>query len=124
MLLTNEQIYNYISPLVQQFNTSTCEIKMPVKINFFLQKNMKVLIELAQEIERSKMLIASTYGVLNTEGTAYQIPKENEDRANQELNDLFSIKQEVPLHIFKLEDFDGLELTFAQMNAIMFMIEE
>ena len=41
-----------------------------------------------------------------------------------EINDLFNLTQEVNLHIFKLDDFEGLELTFDQMKAIMFMIEE
>jgi hypothetical protein len=44
--------------------------------------------------------------------------------AQQELNDLFALEQEVNIHMFKLDDFDGIELTTTQLSAIMFMIEE
>jgi hypothetical protein len=43
---------------------------------------------------------------------------------NSELNVLFNIEQDLNIHIFKLEEFDGIELTYEQLSAIMFMIEE
>jgi hypothetical protein len=44
--------------------------------------------------------------------------------AQQELNDLFNLEQDLNIHVFKLDDFDGIELTYQQLSAIMFMIEE
>jgi hypothetical protein len=44
--------------------------------------------------------------------------------ANQELNDLFALEQELNIHVFKLDEFDNIELTYDQLSAIMFMIEE
>jgi hypothetical protein len=35
-----------------------------------------------------------------------------------------NLEQEIDIHIFKLDDFDGIELTTQQLSAIMFMIEE
>jgi hypothetical protein len=52
------------------------------------------------------------------------VPAENLAAAQQELNDLFSIEQEINLHIFKLDEFDNIELTMEQLSSIMFMIEE
>jgi hypothetical protein len=44
--------------------------------------------------------------------------------AQKELNDLFNLEQELNIHVFKLDDFDNIELTVQQLSAIMFMIEE
>ena len=120
MKLTNNQIYNYAANLAA-FHT---DIKMPVRINFFLQKNIQTIIAAAQEIDASKIAIAQEFGVLNEEGTAYNIPPEKMPAANQELNDLFSLEQDLNIHIFKLDDFDNIELTMEQLSTIMFMIEE
>ena len=120
MTLTNNQIYNYATNLV----ALNIEQKMPVRINFFLQKNIKEILKLAQEIEIAKISIAQEFGTLNEAGTSYIVPAGQLEAAQQELNDLFSLEQEVNLHIFKLDDFDGIELTYQQLSSIMFMIEE
>jgi len=52
------------------------------------------------------------------------VPADRVTEAQKELNDLFNLEQDVNLHIFKLDDFDGIELTYQQLSAIMFMIEE
>ena len=122
MKLLNRDIYEYSLKLNKEFGNSN--IKLPVKINFFLQKNIHKIMELGKEIEESKLNLGKEYGKYNKEKTAYDIPKENIEKVNKELNDLFSLEQDVDLHIFKLDDFDGIDLTYDQMDAIMFMIEE
>ena len=121
MKLTNNQIYNYSAQL-NQLNIN--DIKLPVRINFFLQKNIQKVIQLGQEIDQARMTLAAQYGTPNAEGNGYDIPRENMQIINQELNDLFNLEQEVDLHIFKLDNFDNIELTYQQLSAIMFMIEE
>lgn len=121
MKITNQKIYKY-SQLLGVF--TSCNIKLPVRINFFLQKNIRTIAEAAAEIEQTKMSIAAQYGKLNESQTGYDIPAENLEVVNQELTDLFDIEQELSIHIFKLDDFNELELTYQQMSAIMFMIEE
>lgn len=123
MILKNSEIYNYASDLIKEFN-SECNIKLPIKINFFLQKNIKLLVELAQEIDNAKMAIAQQYGELNAEGTSYVVPSHKMEEAQKDLNELFNLTQEVPIHIFKLDDFNDIELSYSQMNALIFMIEE
>ena len=97
---------------------------MPVRINFYLQKNIQLIQQAAAEIEQTRLDIGAHFGSLNAEGTGYNIPVANIDEANHELNDLFNLKQDLNIHIFKLSDFDGIELTYQQMSAIMFMVEE
>jgi hypothetical protein len=45
MILTNNDIYIYTRKLAEAFSDS--EQKLPVKINFYLQKNKTTLMELA-----------------------------------------------------------------------------
>lgn len=120
MKLTNYQIYQYTNNLI---NWKTDQ-RMPVKINFFLQKNINIIVQAGREIEEAKMQIAQHFGTLNENMSAYSIPQDKQAQAAAEIQDLFSLEQELPIHIFKLEDFENIELTMEQLSAIMFMIEE
>lgn len=122
MKLTNNLIYTYTNELLTYYGAD-CEIKFPIRVNFFLQKNIKKLTELAQDIEASRIEIAKSFGEPDEYGN-YPIPEEKRTAAMQELNDLFSLEQDVDLHIFKIDDFSNIELSMPQMNALMFMIEE
>ena len=122
MTLTNNQIYNYTNSLIENFSKS--DIKFPVKVNFYLQKNQNTLLTLAQEIEQERVNIAQEYGILNEETEQYEVPPEKIQEASQKLNDLFDLTQEVKLYKVKLEDFGNIELTSGQMQALLFMIED
>lgn len=121
MILSNKQIYEYAQALAK---FSENGLKLPVRISFFLQKNIHIILNAVAEIEQAKMSIAATYGTPNAAQTGYDIPAENISVVNQELTDLFALEQELPIHVFKLDDFEGLEFTWEQMTALMFMIEE
>ena len=121
MTLTNNKIYEYAQNLGVFAN---CEIKLPVKVNFFLQKNIRTIAAAAQEIDSARLNIGKSLGTLNPETGAYMIPPEKMGEANQELLDLFSIEQDLPITMLKLDNFADVELTYQQMSAIMFMIEE
>ena len=123
MKLTNLQIYNYAQQLAGAFMDG--EQRLPVKLNFFIQKNKSTLISLAQDIEKARMEIAQNYGELNEEGTQYIVKPENMETVSKEINDLFSLEQEVNIGMIKADSLsDDFSLTTAQMEAIMFMIEE
>ena len=51
MLLTNQQIYSYATNLA---NEEFHNVALPVKISFYLIKNKKLLMELAQEIDKGR----------------------------------------------------------------------
>lgn len=120
MKLTNQQIYN----CAQNLGAFSIENKLPVKISFFLQKNIQLIQQAAEEIDRARLKLGAQYGTPNEAGNGYDIPSENMATVNQELNDLFNLEQELNIHIFKLDEFDNIELTYQELSAIMFMIEE
>jgi hypothetical protein len=65
MILTNNEIYTYTKNLIEAFNDK--DQKLPVKINFYLQKNKSTLMTLAMDIDKERITIAQTYGVLDAE---------------------------------------------------------
>ena len=107
--LTNNQIYNYTDSFIKNF--SQRDIKFPVKVNFYLLKNQKALLGLAQEIEQERVNIAQEYGILNEETQQYEVPPEKIQEAKKKLDDLFNLTQEVKIYKVKLEDFGNIELT-------------
>lgn len=122
MKLTNSQIYNYVNVLFEAFNDK--DQKLPIKINFYLQKNKNTLMALAQDIEKARLEIASNYGNLNEESSQYIVPSDKLEDAQAELDDLFNLEQEVQIYTIKADDLDNnISITTAQMEAIMFMID-
>ena len=121
MKITNNKIYTYASNLHKAFENSN--ISFPIKAGFYIQKNKEVLIKLAQEIEQARMDILMKYGTVN--GDAVQVQPENIQIATDELNDLFNLEQEVNIYKISLDAFkDDCTLTSAQIEALMFMIDE
>ncbi len=122
MTLKNSEIYNYANALAQEFGQQ--EVKLPLKVNFYLQKNLKELVALAQDIEQQRVSIASEYGTLNEETQQYEIPPENIDSATRKLNELFNLTQDVKIYKVKLDAFGDTDISNAQMQALLFMIDE
>ena len=120
MKLTNQQIFAYANALAQAFDS---EQKLPIKINFYLQKNKNLLMELAQDIEKTRLNIAETNGKLDEEKKQYAIDPEKIETVQKELEDLFSLEQEVNIYTIDIDSLsDNLTLTTGQMEALMFMI--
>lgn len=123
MKLTNNEIYIYARNLIEAFNDG--EQKLPIKISFYLQKNKNTLMQLAQDIETSRLEIAKNYGILDEENQQYNIPTDKMEDAQKELTDLFNLEQDVQIYTINIDNFgDDLTITTAQMEAIMFMIEQ
>lgn len=121
MKFTNQEIYDYAVGLTEAFSDSTQ--KLPIKINFYLQKNKKILRELSADIEMAREDIIRTYGVLNEETGFYQIPKENLEQAQKEVSELLALEQEVDICYIDLSVLDDdYMLSTGQMEALMFMI--
>lgn len=122
MTLTNNEIYIYARNLTEAFNDK--DQKLPIKINFYLQKNKNTLMELAIAIEASRMEIVKNYGNLDENSQQYIIPPDKIEEVNKELIDLLALEQEVQIYTISIDNFsDDLSLTTAQMEAIMFMID-
>lgn len=122
MKLTNNQIYTYATDLVAAFQDSTQ--KLPIKVNFYLQKNKETLLALAQDIEKSRVDLLSNYGSLDPETNRFTILPDKMSVAAKELEDLFNLEQEVNIYKVNIDSFgDDLSLTTGQMEALLFMID-
>lgn len=122
MKLTNAQIYIYATALADAFQDTTQ--KLPIKVNFYLQKNKTTLINLAQDIESAREDIIHQYGELTEDATQYIVPKDKIEEAQKELDDLFALEQDVNIYTINIDSLsDDLTLTTGQMEAIMFMID-
>ena len=123
MKITNNKIYTYANQLIKAFQDGNQ--KLPVKINFYLQKNKNTLLKLAQEIEESRMEILQSHSSLNSSDESLIIPPEKISEVTKELNDLFNLEQDVNIYMININSLtDDYDMTTAQMEAIMFMIEE
>ncbi len=123
MKLTNNQIYTYASNLATAFADG--QQNLPIRMSFFIHKNKNNLMELAQEIETTRMSIAQQYGEYDGEAHQFIIAPDKIDFVQSELIELFKLEQEVNIGMIKADSLsDDYNLTNAQMEAIMFMIEE
>ena len=121
--ITNREIYTYVNNLLVEFSNNK-DLKLPIKLNFYLQKNIQTLKALAIEIEENRLNIIKQYGILNDSGTDYIIPKEKYEQAAKELNELYELEQEVQIYKVSIDALsDDLMLTTKQMEALLFMIE-
>ena len=122
LTFTNGDIYQIAHNLNQAFDN--LDIRIPAKPNFYIQKNARVIATAAQEIDKSRLEVVRYYGNLDEETGNYIVPNDKLDAANKELNELFNIEQELDIKQFSIEDLGSLEFSAAQMQAIMFMIED
>ena len=120
-VLTNEEIYLINQKLNKSFEQSNQYL--PARINFYIQKNKKIIADLASVIEEARNAIILEFGSPDEEGRVI-IPQDKVPEANKEIYDLFSIKQEVNIDLISLESIENYSFTMDQMEALMFMIEE
>lgn len=120
---TNEEIYTIGNQLSKAFGEEDNKHFFSAKINFLIQKNKKLILEAAVEIEKVRLEIINKYAV-QTEDGQLNIANDKIQEVNNELSDLLSIKQDLNIYMLDYEDLDGLEFTAAQMEALMFMIED
>ena len=122
--MSNKQIYDIASQIHEAFNIK--DQYLPIKLNFYLQKNKKLLVELAQDIDLSRNNILQRYGTYDSEHGYYKIQDEQSiNIVTSELDELFNLEQEVNVQMVPMSVLDlDLQLTTAQMEAIMFMIDD
>ena len=118
--MNNGMIYQYALALNEALNDN--DLQMPVAVIFSIEKNKQTLMTVAQDVEKYRMDIIKKYGE-EVNGN-YNVPQDKIEIANKELQDLFSIEQEIKIYKFNIEDLGDIKLTSNQMNAILFMIED
>jgi len=120
--MTNLEIFNTANSLLENFSDANMEL--PVKVNFYFQKNMTSIVSMAQDIDKARMAIFTKYGKLDEETNQYKFEPDVVETVNKELQDLFDLEQEVKINMLKLDWFDGINLTTQQVAALAYMIEE
>lgn len=119
--MTNNEIYTNAMALVKSFEDASQ--RLPIKVNFYIQKNKATLVALAQEIEKGRMEILEQYGKYNEETEQFEFESDLAPVLSKELGDLLSLEQEVNIYMVDIDSFgDDLSLTTGQMEALMFMI--
>ena len=120
--LKNGEIFEMATNLIEAFqkDTESGEKTYPIKVLFYLRKNMKTLTELAQDIEKARVEIIQRYGTPSEENPEqYQFESQEKiDAANKEFEELFGLEQEVTIYTIPLEAFNDMELTEKQMDAV------
>lgn len=120
--MTNNEIYSIATVLGKAFEDE--KQVLPVKVNFYMQKNRSTLTALAQEVEKARVEILQKHGTLNEETNQFEFSSDVAETVIQELNDLLSLEQEVNIYTVSIDSFgDDLSLTTGQMEALMFMID-
>lgn len=122
---SNQEILSYAQQLSKVILNAAEDIELPVRVNFYLQKNIKTFLKAAQEINEMRLKIGKKYGEYDKETQSYQIQDKNKlELAQQDLKNLLSIDQILDIYMISLTDIEDLKLTVAEMNAMLFMIDE
>lgn len=120
--MTHNEIYDIAVKLLNNF-TDVDNIYLSAAAAFSIQKNKQNFLSVANEIEESRISVLNKYNI-GGENEEIQIATENIENANKELKDLLSIESEMKIYTFAIEELDGIKFTPAQMEAILFMIQE
>ena len=123
---SNQEILMYAEQLNKTFLENDKDIELPIKINFYLQKNMKTLMDAAQDVNNLRLKIGNKYGVFDEKTSSYLIKDpDNLKKAQYDMEQLLSIDQVLNIHMISLSDLEKeAKLTVAQMNAMYFMIDD
>lgn len=119
--MTHNEIYQIALKFLNNFETN--EVRLPAAIAFAIQKNKTNFIAIGQEIEQSRVEIIQHYGTLQEDGQ-YLVKAEHIDQANKELYDLLHMEAEMKVYVIDINDLNDITFTSAQMETLMFMIEE
>lgn len=117
----HKDIYQFALNLVDTFNDNT--LYLPAAVNFSIQKNKMLCTDIATEIENSRLDILQHYASEQNE-TGYVVAPQNIESANKELNDLLNMERDLQIYCFSIEEIQNIQLTSAQMQAILFMMDE
>lgn len=120
--MTNNEIYSIALALTE--SVANENLTLPIKVNFYLQKNITTVMAIAEDLEKSRNDLLSRYGKLDPEKGTYSFEEDKLETANKELTDLFNLTQEVPIYEISLEDFGDVQLTAQQIKAISYMIKD
>lgn len=113
------QSYNNLSVLREH------NLQFPARISFTITQNMRKLQPIFKDYEAAKMVIARKYGnPVSGMPDSYNIPEENIEAAQKELDELNNIEHDIKFMKIKLKDIEFLQLSIQDMEALYIMLEE
>ena len=123
--LTNLDILNLCAIWQTNFIQQENKKAFPVKVFFYLQKNMQTILSLQSEVQQYYQDIIHKYQDKElTEDGQITIQSDKIEIANREINELLALPQEVNIYPISLEAFGDISLTAEEMQIIMPMIAE
>lgn len=123
MQLANGFIYRYVESLYEVVNDET--LKFSAQVNYAIQKNLRNLLTIYQELEQERLRVCQEYSTgLGEDGIFLFEDEEKRIKAEKELNDLMFDTQEVPVIKFKIEALGDTQLTARQMDTLMLMVKD
>ena len=124
MTFKNFEIYNIAEGLLRAFAEADSTQKLPIKLSYTIKKNTNKFQSIAEQIEKSRVELIQKYGK-ETEDGGYQVLPENEEAANKEFTELMNLEENIDVYTIDINTLsDDIELTNAQMDAIMFMLKD
>lgn len=120
MTLTNYEILVW----AQNLSSFDFDEYLPVKVNFYLKKNMALVLDKASELDKEREKIVLQYGKIKDDGAIEFENSEKELTANQEYTDLLTLAQDLDIIKIPLSNFENINMKTSQLTAIMPMIEE
>lgn len=119
MQITNLEIYNYVEKVNKNFTGTEV---LPIKLNFYFQKNNKILMEAMKELEEDRISIGRKYGTETEDG--FRLDPDKIEEADKEYKELMSLTQELNLYTIDISTLpDDLVLTTGQMDALSYMLK-
>lgn len=120
--MTNNEIYTHANNLLNEFE-DIASLSLPVKVHFYFQKNMDIIVKMAQDVDKARTEILDKYGSIDPETQNYKFEEKDLEKVNQDVIDLFALEQEVKIYTIPLSWVENMELTAKQVNAFTFMLE-
>lgn len=120
---SNKQILDISTKLNNIFVDTEDILILPIKINFYLQKNIELFNDLASSVESSRFDIGRKYGEPLEDGS-FKIKKENIAIAQKALDELQSLEQIADIYVISISELENIQLNTKQMNALLFMLYE
>lgn len=125
MTFKNFEIYNIAEGLLRAFAEADSTQKLPIKLSFTIKKNTAKFQSAAEAIEKARVELIQKYGEETEDGQGYVVKPENEQKANEEFSELMNLEENIDVHYVDINSLaDDIELTNAQMDAIMFMLKD
>lgn len=120
-IFTNQEIYTYATKLVEVFKNK--EQVLPLKLNYWLHRNMKTMSLLAEEIEYQHYEIINRYMKYDEEAErGYFETEDDEAAATNKIQEVLQLERKVQIFMLSIDDLDpNFELSIELMEALMFM---